>query len=335
MNELIEIYHELLSKVNTRFIRYLYKEIDWGSRLIAITGARGVGKTTLLLQYVKLNDIVKQSLYVSSDNIYFSTNSLFSLAGLFYKYGGKYLLIDEVHKYENWSREIKNIYDSYSDLKIIFTGSSILDLYKGFGDLSRRALVYNLYGLSFREFLLFEENIETEKVNLMQIVSGNTNIHVEKPLPKFKKYLEYGYYPFYKEGNFKVRLNSVINAVLEVDIPKYLGIRIATIDKLKMLLQIITESAPFKPNMSKIAEMLGISRNVLPDYFSYLERAKMILLLRANTKGIRALGKPEKVYLDNSNLMYALSPDKIDIGSIREVFFINQVLVKDNCTLPS
>ncbi len=245
------------------------------------------------------------------------------------------MLIDEVHKYKNWSQEIKNIYDSYPDLQIVFTGSSILDLYKGFGDLSRRTLIYNLEGLSFREFLLFEERIETGQIDLNRIVSGDLRIELEKPLLKFKKYLEYGYYPFYKEGHFKVRLNSIINAVLEVDIPKYMEMRPATIDKLKMLLQIITESAPFKPNISKIAEMMQVSRNVLPDYFSYLERAKMIILLKADTKGIRALGKPDKVYLNNPNLMYVLSPDKRSLGSIREVFFVNQVSAKHNCTLPS
>ncbi len=335
MEELIAIYRELLSKVNTRFVRYLHGNIDWNARLIAIIGARGVGKTTLLLQHIKLNKIENESLYVSADNIFFSKNSLFELAGIFYKYGGKFFFIDEVHKYRNWSQEIKNIYDSYPGLQIVFTGSSILDVYKGFGDLSRRTLAYALYGLSFREFLLFEEGIEVNPARLGQIIENRIVINIEKPLPSFKKYLEYGYYPFYKEGQFNLRLNALINAVLEVDIPKYIEMRSSTIDKLKMLLQIIAESAPFKPNMSKIAEMIQVSRNILPDYFSYLERTKMILLLKNNTKGIRALGKLEKVYLDNTNLMNVLSPQKRDIGNIRETFFINQVSAGHTCTSPA
>ncbi|VAW15139.1 ATPase [hydrothermal vent metagenome] len=334
MEELIAIYRELLSKVNTRFVRYLHGNIDWNARLIAIIGARGVGKTTLLLQHIKLNKIENESLYVSADNIFFSKNSLFELAGIFYKYGGKFFFVDEVHKYRNWSQEIKNIYDSYPGLQIVFTGSSILDVYKGFGDLSRRTLAYTLYGLSFREFLLFEEGLEVNPARLGQIIENRIVINIEKPLPLFKKYLEYGYYPFYKEGQFNLRLNALINVVLEVDIPKYMEMRTTTIDKLKMLLQIIAESAPFKPNMSKIAEMIQVSRNILPDYFSYLERTKMILLLKNSTKGIRALGKLEKVYLDNTNLMSVLSPEKRNTGNIRETFFINQVSAGHTCTLP-
>ena len=334
MEELIAIYRELLSKVNTRFVRYINGNIDWSARLVAIVGARGVGKTTLLLQHIKLNKIESESLYVSADNLFFAKNSLFELAGTFYKYGGKFFFIDEVHKYRNWSREIKNLYDSYPGLQIVFTGSSILDIYKGFGDLSRRTLAYTLYGLSFREFLFFEEGIEINPVSLSQIVENKIVLGIEKPLPLFKKYLEYGYYPFYKEGQFNLRLNALINAVLEVDIPKYIEMRSSTIDKLKMLLQIIAESAPFKPNMSKIAGMIQVSRNMLPDYFSYLERTKMILLLKNSTKGIRALGKLEKVYLDNTNLMNVLSPEKRDTGNIREVFFINQVSAVHTCTLP-
>ncbi len=333
MEELLFIYKELLNRVNVRFLRYLHKEIDWGARLIAILGARGVGKTTLLLQHIKLNKIEKESLYVSADNLYFSKNSLYELAGTFYKYGGKYFFIDEVHKYKKWSQEIKNIYDSYPGLQVVYTGSSILDIYSGFGDLSRRSLVYTLHGMSFREFLFYEVGVDMEPVSLESIVQQKV-LGPEKPLPLFKKYLEHGYYPFYKEGQFNQRLSAMINAVLEVDIPKYIEMRVNTIDKLKILLRIISESAPFKPNMSKLADMIGVSRNVLPDYFSFLERTKIITILRSNTKGVRSLGKVGKVYLHNSNLMEVLSPQKREVGNIREAFFISQVMVKHQCELP-
>jgi predicted AAA+ superfamily ATPase len=334
MDELITIYRDLINQVNTGFIRYLYKDIDWNARLISIIGARGTGKTTLLLQHIKLRKIEDESLYVSADNIYFSRNNLFSLAGSFYKYGGKYLFIDEVHKYRNWSQEIKNIYDSYPGLHVVFTGSSILDIYKGFGDLSRRALSYTLHGLSFREFLLFEAGIQVKPASLETLCKGNRVFEIQKPLPLFKDYLKHGYYPFYKEGQFTLRLHAMINTILEVDIPKYMGLKTASIDKLKLLLQIITESSPFKPNMSKIAEMMEVSRNILPDYFSYLERTNLVLLLKSNTKGIRALGKPAKVYLNNTNLMSVLSPKDKNTGNIRETFFLNQLSVAHSCTLP-
>ncbi len=334
MDELITIYRDLLNQVNTGFIRYLYKDIDWNARLISIIGARGTGKTTLLLQHIKLRKIEDESLYVSVDNIYFSRNNLFSLAGSFYKYGGKYLFIDEVHKYRNWSQEIKNIYDSYPGLHVVFTGSSILDIYKGFGDLSRRALPFILHGLSFREFLLFEAGIQVKTVSLETLCKGNRVFEIRKPLPLFKDYLKHGYYPFYKEGQFALRIHAMINTILEVDIPKYMGLKTASIDKLKLLLQIITESSPFKPNMSKIAEMMEVSRNILPDYFYYLERTNLVLLLKSNTKGIRALGKPAKVYLNNTNLMSVLSPKDKNTGNIRETFFLNQLSVAHSCTLP-
>jgi len=301
---------------------------------MSIVGARGTGKTTLLLQRIKLAGIENESLYVSADNIYFSKNSLFYLAGNFYKYDGRFLFIDEIHKYKNWSQEIKNIYDSYPGLHVVITGSSILDIYKGLGDLSRRNIAYTLFGMSFREFLLYDAGIKSVPVSLKQIIEKKNIIDIERPLSLFKKYLEKGYYPFYKEGHYHMRLNNMINVVVEVDIPKYVEMRTATIDKLKMLLKIITESAPFKPNMSKIAEMMQVSRNILPDYLSYLERTKIILMLKSNTKGVRALGKPEKVYLNNTNLMAVLSPEKQNLGNIRETFFLNQITSEHSCTLP-
>ena len=211
---------------------------------------------------------------------------------------------------------------------------SILDIYKGFGDLSRRVVSYKLNGLSFREFLSFEIGKQYPVVQLHDIVNHKTDFNIDKQLKYFSKYLKQGYYPFYKEENFEQRLSGAVNAVLEVDIPKYLDLRVATIEKLKQLLQIISESVPFKPNITKLAEILGISRTLLPDYFSYLERAGLVIQLKNQTKGIRALGKIQKVYLNNTNLMYMFASDNTNKGNLRETFFINQLAIKHNCTLP-
>lgn len=334
MNELLSIYQGLLAGTNVKFKRSLYDKIDWSTKLVAIVGARGVGKTTMLLQYIKLNKIEKDSLYVSADNIYFTKNNLFELAGNFYKYGGKYLFIDEIHKYTNWTQEIKNIYDSYKGLNVVFTGSSIVDIYSGFGELSRRVVVYKMEGLSFREFLEFSENVHLKPLNFDDIISQKVSLKLDKPLKLFKDYLKFGYYPFFIESNFSAKLNGAVNAVLEVDIPKYLNISTTHIDKLKFLMQIIAESTPFKPNFSKIAEMMNVSRNNIPDYILFLEKAKLINQLRNYTKGIRALGKVEKVYLNNTNLMYNLANENTNTGNIRETFFLNQASVNHSVKLP-
>ncbi|MFH2141637.1 MAG: AAA family ATPase [Bacteroidota bacterium] len=330
MEQFNDIYKEMLDNTSISFKRYLLKKINWESRLIAITGARGTGKTSLMLQKIKLDKLVQKSLYVSVDNIYFTNNSIFDMAGTFYKYGGRYLYLDEVHKYKGWSQEIKNMYDSYPDLKIVFSGSSILDIYKGFGDLSRRVVPYTLNGMSFREYLVFETGKHYKKLGLKDILSHQVDYHIESPLAFFRNYLKEGYYPFYKEKDYTIRLNGVINAVLETDIPKYLELKVSTIEKLKQLLQIISESVPFKPNFSKIAEIIGVSRNMMHEYFSYLERAGLIMQLHDKTKGVRALGKVNKVYLNNPNLVYNLSETSSNIGNIRETFMLNQLRMIGN-----
>ncbi len=335
MDELFSIYYELLKSTGTGFKRYLHGVINWNSRLLSITGARGTGKTTMLLQHIKLSGIRDSSIYVSADNILLSKTGLFELAGTFYRLGGKHIFIDEIHKYPNWSTEIKNIYDSYPGLQVVFTGSSILDLYHRSADLSRRLVSYHLHGLSFREYLLFNSNIRIEPTTLENIVNKRTNFEIDKPLLHFKKYLTTGYYPFLKEDDFNYRLNSAINAVLEIDIPKYLELKVSTIDKLKQLMQIIAESSPFKPNISKIAELLEISRNVLPNYLAYLDRAGLINRITGQTKGIRALGKTQKIYLDNTNLMSTLSLENYNTGNARETFFVNQLILNHTVNLHS
>lgn len=325
MDELFSIYYELLKSTSTSFKRFLHDIIDWDSRLISITGSRGTGKTTLLLQHIKLFKIRKSSLYITADNIILSKISLFKLAGNFYRLGGKHLFIDEIHKYLNWSKEIQDIYDSYPGLKIVFAGNSIINLYSGFGDLSRRLISYNLPGLSFREYLLFNSNINIEAATLTDIINNRVDFDLDKPLMYFNSYLENGYYPFYKEGKFNYQLNSVINTVIETDIPKYLDLRISTIEKLKQLMQIIAEKSPFKPNITKIAEMLNISRNILPNYISFLNRSGLINVVSGQSKSVGKSGRVQMVYLNDTNQMKTLYRENYNIGNTQETFLVNQL----------
>lgn len=326
MEALYQKFEILLDSTSLTFKRYLYSQIAWGSRMIGVIGPRGVGKTTLILQYVKENLDTKKALYVSADDLYFSENKLIDVADTFYKNGGEYLLIDEVHKYENWSRELKNIYDSYPSLKIIFTGSSVLDILKGSADLSRRALMYNLQGLSFREYLNLFHNYDIGIYSLDQIIRNEIKLEqITHPLPLFNDYLRRGYYPFGIENELNLRLGQIIVQTLEIDIPQFANLNVGTSRKLKRLLSIIAESVPFKPNFTKIAEIIGVSRNSLDDYFSFIEKAGLIGQLRTETNGLRGLGKIDKVYLDNTNIIFNLVADKSNIGNIRETFFFNQM----------
>lgn len=328
MENLIEYSNQLITQVDLTFTRYAYNEINWENRLVGLIGPRGIGKTTLVLQYIKKNLPLQQTLYVTAEDFYFAKTRLTELAKDFVKSGGKYLFIDEIHKYPDWSKELKLIYDYHNDLKVVFTGSSVLDIKKGSSDLSRRALVYTMQGLSFREYLTLFHQIQVPTYTLDEILNHQVNIpQIQHPLPLFKNYLIKGYYPFSKESEFGLKLKQIINQTLEVDIPTYAKMNISTGRKLKQLLAIVSQSVPFKPNMSKIAEMLSVSRNNMADYLLYMEEAGMIAQLRNKTEGVRALGKVDKVYLDNTNLIYNLSDENQNIGNIRETFFLNQLKV--------
>ncbi|MDA3904542.1 MAG: AAA family ATPase [Bacteroidales bacterium] len=330
MRTLYQKFETLLQNTTTDFKRYLYEKVSWDSRMIGIIGARGVGKTTMILQHIKENLDSKKALYVSADDMYFGENRLVDLADDFYKNAGEYLFIDEIHKYTDWSRELKNIYDSFPSLKVVFTGSSVLDILKGSADLSRRAIIYKLQGLSFREYLNFFHNYETEVFSLKQIIGNEVkHTNIKHPLPLFNDYLKRGYYPFGLENEINLRLGQIIVQTLESDIPQYANLNVGTGRKLKRLLSIIAESVPFKPNFSKIAEIISVSRNSLDDYFSYIEKAGLIMQLRNEISGIRGLGKVDKVYLDNTNIIFNLVGDKSNVGNIRETFFFNQMRVKN------
>ncbi len=325
---LVEFMEGQLKQTTATFHRYMYDKISWNSRMFGLVGPRGVGKSTMVLQYMKEHRPTQKMLYVSADHLYFTTHTLVDTAAEFVKEGGEQLFIDEIHKYENWSRELKQIYDSYPELKVGFTGSSVLDIYKGHADLSRRAPIFMMQGLSFREYLTLFHQIEASVYALDDILHLKVSIPaLNHPLPLFREYLRTGYYPFSGDSDFEIRLRQVVNQTMETDIPQYANMNASTGRKLKKLLAVIAQSVPFKPVMDSLASVIGVSRNVLPGHFLYMEQAGMIGQLRDDTGGIRGVGKVEKVYLDNPNLAYLLGHESTDIGNIRETFFYNQMRV--------
>ena len=332
MQNLYSRFYEKYALVQTGHIRNFMHTIDWNNRFIGIKGSRGVGKTTLLLQYIRLNfKPDSRVLYVSLDNLYFLDNKLYDLVYDFYKKGGEFIGIDEVHKYTNWAIEIKNIYDDMPNLKLAFTGSSLLHINQAKADLSRRVVMYTMPGLSFREFLQFETKIDFNAYSLKEIVENHIAISIDitqkiKPLKYFNDYLNNGYYPFYLENkkSFHQKLSETILTVLEVDIPQQALIQTSNITLLKKLLAVISNSVPFKPNMNALSQRTGISLNTMKGYLKLLNEAQLIQSLYVEDKGINSLGKPEKIYLNNSNLMFNLSTDA-EIGNIRETFFLNQL----------
>lgn len=342
MERLRQISEEKLHKVTLQFFRYLIEEIDWKNRLIGISGARGTGKTTLLLQVMKTRlpaDSV--AMYASLDDIHFAKNPLVYFAEEFYRKGGNCLFLDEVHKYPNWSQELKNIYDNLPELKVVFTSSSALDIHKGKYDLSRRAVVYNLPGLSFREFLDLKYRISFCRIDLDQIISGSRElahrvIERIKPLKFFSEYLKTGYYPFFTEGetDYNYRLINILNLILENDLPAIFHIDFYSVLKIKKMLAVMSQIVPYKPNIQKLAEQSGTSRDSLLKFLYYLEKAEVVKWLTKDTFRINFLNKPDKLYLNNTNLMFALANEKPDSGSLRETFFLNQAMVKHGITYP-
>lgn len=322
---------ELLKYTPTDFSRYMLQRIDWNSRLVGIIGPRGIGKSTMILQHIIRNQEDGHHLYVSADNIYFLNHRLATFADEFVKDGGTHLYIDEIHKYKNWSTELKQIYDVHPALHVVFTGSSVIDIRDGEADLSRRALIYSMQGLSFREYLELFHKITSPTFSLAEIISNKAVLpDVEHPLPLFRDYLKCGYYPFSGEGGFEMRLQQVVSQTIESDIPQYADMKASTARKLKQMVAIISRLAPYKPSAENLATEIGVSKNNVPDYLSYLERAEMIGQLRDETGGMRGLGKVEKVYIDNPNLMFALTGGNPDIGNIRETFFYNQMRVEND-----
>jgi predicted AAA+ superfamily ATPase len=311
--------------------RYLYNQINWNAKSIGILGQRGLGKTTMMLQYIKEHyEGSDKALYITLDNPYFQSISLYDFAIEFESYGGEVLFIDEVHKYNDWSTHVKLIYDA-SQLRIVFSGSSILQISKQKGDLSRRSLIYTLENLSFREYLSLSGLMDHEPLSLQELLENHVAIATKisehiKPLKYFKEYLEYGAYPFVfedKEG-FHQRLTQVVNMILETDLPYVNRIEMAQIGKLKKLLYLLAINVPFIPNITTLAESTQISRPKVYEYLNHLEQAKIINTLRSKEKGYNVLSKPEKLLMQNTNLSFALT-SLVDTGSMREAFFVNQI----------
>ncbi len=332
-------------KVERTSLEYQRDELlqfDWNLRLMGVKGARGIGKTTLFLQHLKqTHGFNEQAIYVSLDDIYFTANTLLDFVETFYRNGGLYLYLDEVHKYPNWAIEVKNIYDTYPDLQVIFTGSSMLDIQKGNADLSRRAIIFSMQGLSFRQFLGLKYGIQTPIYSLADILEKANDIIASfesgfKPYPYFKEYLESGYYPFFKENDawYFERLEATTKAVIESDFLLLHNIDIRSIRKIYQLFYAIATSPPFKPNIKKLSERIGLTRNVLLQYIYHLEEADIFMLLQNPKKGISFLQKPEKIYFDNTNLLYSIAPTKLDKGTIRETFVLNQLNAKHTLHYP-
>ncbi|MBR0100412.1 MAG: ATP-binding protein [Treponema sp.] len=334
--ELIELSAKKIRNTRKTFVRSLDKKINWNSRLIGIKGARGCGKTTLLLQHLKNNhmDLVTsgKALFVSLDNIWFAKNSLLDLADSFSKNGGKILYLDEVHRHEDWSIYIKNIYDDYPELQVVFTGSSLLQILDARADLSRRPVMYNMQGLSFREFLNIKTGNDFQELSLEEILQNHTKLAFDicgkvKPFEYFDEYLKTGYYPFFLEGldTYYMKLEETINMILDVELPLLRKIDIAYVPKIKKLLAIIAESSPFVLNTSKISGVMELNRTTLLSYLKSLTDAKLIASLFKDLKTVSSLQKPDKIFLENTNLMYLFEGKKVDEGNARETFLLNQL----------
>lgn len=339
---LLEQSERLIANINLDFKRYLFDVVKWDNRLIGIKGARGTGKTTILLQWIKAQNLpAEKAAYFSLDDLYFTLHSLKDTVAQFHKNGGSILALDEVHKYKNWSLEIKNIYDFFPDIKIIFTGSSIIDISKQEGDLSRRALMYELTGLSYREYLAMQGIIDLPTISLDDLLFNTAEIKKRvpedfRPLAHFGNYLKYGYYPFGLADMPSVhqRINQLIRTIVEVDMAELKDFDIRNAKKLLQLVYVIAQQVPFKPNITSLASKTGIHRNTLNNYLHYLEQAKIISLLFPAGNSVAVLQKPEKIVLNNTTLLYALAEQQSVIGTVRETFFLSQLYPFHKVQLP-
>lgn len=335
MDILFEQSQRLIEATSLEFKRFLFEKISWKSRLIGIKGARGTGKTTLVLQYLKQQSTATvRTLYISLDDLYFSTHSLKDTITAFYKLGGKIIVMDEVHKYKTWAQEIKNAYDFFPDIQLIFTGSSIIDIAKQEGDLSRRAVMYELPGMSFREYLTAKKILDIAPISLNSILTEpqSVNHHFSanfRPYAYFGEYLKTGYYPF-ALGDTSVlhqQINQLVRTIIEVDMAEVEQFDLRNAQKILQLIAIIAQQVPFKPNISSLAEKTSIHRNSINNYLYFLEKAKLISLLHTAGNSVATLQKPEKIYLDNTTLLAAIGNSNNEAGTVRETFFYSQLKV--------
>jgi len=334
-------YHRKIAKVSLKFKRYLYNNIHWNSRIIGIKGARGVGKTTMLLQHIVENyQDIDKTLYASLDDLWFSTHSLLDLVDWADSHGINRLYLDEVHRYDKWSQTLKNIYDNYPEMSIVYTSSSLLMMDNAQTDLSRRQTLYTLHGLSFREFLSFEGILHIDPIPFDELLQE----HVQKAMqivrkvkitPLFEYYLKYGYYPFYKETveDFTDRLRQITSVVIDSDLPAVEKVSFETLQKVRKLLMIISEKVPFEPNMSELWKQLSTNNDLGLRMLYALDKAQILTLLSSKAKSYKYLYKPDKIFLNNTNLMNALCPN-VDKGNERETFFVCQMHVTKDVKRP-
>ena len=343
MQRLMNAYARLLAKVDDSFMRYLYPLIDWNNRLIIIKGARGVGKTTMLLQHIKKAfPDTRKALYASLDNMWFTTNSILDLAEYHYTHGGTHLFLDEIHRYKGWQREIKNIYDSYPDLHVVITGSSLLKLEESIiADLSRRHRQYTLSGLSFREYLQLEGGASLPVLKLDDILSHHIEIASQittktKVLQHFENYVNYGFYPFYREDKdgFNERLQQIIDTIIESEIPAVSDIKYDSVYKAKRLLGVLAEQSPYTLNIAALSKTLQVSRENVLKLLDLMDKSALIRKLYTQSGGMKMLVKPEKILFDNPNIMYALS-NHVDAGTMRETTFASQLSVAHQLHMPT
>lgn len=334
MDSLFLKQERLLAVTSTAIVRELMNKIHWNNRLIAIRGSRGVGKTTLMLQYIKLNYAPgsRDALYCTLDSIYFSRHTLLDLVEQFYLQGGKHLFLDEVHKYPTWSRELKEIYDLYPSMRVVFSGSSLLNILNADADLSRRCLPYNMFGLSFREFLMFYKQIQFPVFSLEEVLHDAGDIcrvmnERCRPVQMFKEYLQDGYYPFFtgNREDYYMNIENVVNLILEQEMPLLCGVDPAYIRKLKALLGILASSVPYEVDITKLAGIIGLTRNSVITYLQNLNRAELLNLLYSDLTSVKKMQKPDKIYLQNPNLLYAIASAAVQIGTARETFVVNQL----------
>lgn len=342
LQPLIENYHRRVLNVDLRFKRYLYSKINWGARMIGIQGARGVGKTTMLLQHIVENyDDLDHTLYASLDDLWFMTHTLMDLVDWAYQHGIMRLYLDEVHRYDQWSVTLKNIYDNYPDMSIVYTSSSLLIMDNAKVDLSRRQTIYTLYGMSFREYLAFEKVVDIKPSSLDELLHNHVSHAMSltrdiKIIPLFESYLEHGYYPFYKEvgDDFMIRLRETISVVIETDLPAVENVSYDTIQKVRKLLMIISENVPFEPNMSMLWKQLSTNNELGLRMLYALDKAQILALLTSRIKNYKNLYKPDKIFLGNSCLMHALCT-RVDKGNERETFFFSQLNVGHELKCPN
>ena len=335
MEALIKRHLNRMQTVRLDFVRSIMDDIDWDERLLMIKGQKGVGKTTLMTQRIMqmfgpTNTL--DVLYASLDNIYFSTHRLLDFIEQFHAQGGKYLFLDEVHKYNGWSQEIKNAYDEFEDMHFVLSGSSLINLTEGEADLSRRCITYTMLGLSFREYLRMFHQKVFRKRTLQEILTDGNSLCAEvntqlRPLPLFSEYLRYGYYPFLKEGqnNYYVRIENVVNTIIEMELPQLRKLDVGNVRKVKSLLGILSSSVPYTVDTVKLSSMAEISRNTLLQYLQYLSDARLIQMLYSDVTNVKRLQKPDKIYMENTNMLHALTTTQVNEGTEREVFFINQL----------